>query len=107
MIVDLEKTKEWLRVDYEEDDTQIQLLIDTAETYLRDSIDDFDIKLDNDKFKNKAKLVMLVLITNWYDNRDFTELNVDEKVRYTVHSLIQQMKHGYYGDGSWVEWLAN
>ncbi|WP_353096227.1 head-tail connector protein [Tissierella praeacuta] len=97
-MINLQETKEWLRVDYDEDDTQIQLLIDTAETYLRDSIDDFDIKLVNDKFKNKAKLVMLVLVTNWYDNREFTELNVDEKVRYTINSLIQQMKHGYYGD---------
>lgn len=103
MIIDLQEAKEWLRIDYDEDNTQIQLLIDTAETYLRDSVDDFDVKLANDTnggFKNKARLVMLVLITNWYDNREFTELDVDEKTRYTIHSIIQQMKHGYYGDGS-------
>ncbi len=102
MIIDLQEAKEWLRADYDDDDSQILLLIDTAETYLRDAIDDFDIKLINDtdgRFKNKAKLIMLVLITNWYDNREFTELDVDEKTRYTIHSLIQQMKHGY-GDGS-------
>lgn len=102
MILDLKEAKEWLRIDYDEDNAQIQLLIDTAETYLRDSVDDFDMKLVNDtngRFKNKARLVMLVLITNWYDNREFTELDVDEKTRYTIHSLMQQMKHGY-GDGS-------
>lgn len=102
MIINLQEAKDWLRVDYDDDNTQIQLLIENAEAYLRDSIDDFDIKLANDKdgrFKNKAKLIMLVLITNWYDNREFTELDVNEKTRYTIHSLIQQMKHGY-GDGS-------
>ena len=99
MIIDLQEAKEWLRIDYDDDNSQIQLLIENAEDYLRDSVDDFDIKVDNDKFKNKAKLAMLVLITNWYDNREFTELDVDEKTRYTIHSLMQQMKHGY-GDGS-------
>lgn len=101
MIIDLKEVKEWLRTDYDDDDLQIKLLISNAEAYLRDAVDDFDMKLENDEegtFKNKAKLVMLVLITNWYDNREFTELNVDEKTRYTIHSLIQQMKYGYYGD---------
>lgn len=98
MILDLQEVKEWLRIDYDEDNSQIQLLIDTAETYLKDSIDNFDTKLANDtdgSFKNKAKLVMLVLITNWYDSRDFTELDVDEKVRYTITSLMKQMSYGY------------
>lgn len=103
MILDLKEAKEWLRIDYDDDNSQIQLLIENAEAYLRDSVDDFDIKMangTNGRFKNKARLVMLVLITNWYDNREFTELDVDEKTRYTIYSLIQQMKHGYYGDGS-------
>lgn len=98
MIIDLQEAKEWLRVDYDEDDMQIQLLIDTAETYLKDSIDDFYKKIVHDtdgSFKNKAKLVMLVLITNWYDSRDFTELDADEKVRYTITSLMKQMSYGY------------
>lgn len=98
MILDLATVKEYLKADYEEDDNQIKLLIGTAETYLEDSVDDFKEKLERDiedKFKNKAKLVMLTLITNWYDSRDFTELKVDEKVRYTINSLLQQMKHGY------------
>lgn len=98
IILELAEVKKYLRTDYDEDDTQIQLLIATAETYLEDSVDDFKEKLlrdVEDKFKNKAKLVMLTLITNWYDNRDFTELKVDERVRYTINSLIQQMNHGY------------
>ena len=98
MILDLQEAKEWLRIDYDDDNSQIQLLIDTAETYLEDSIDDFYKKIVNDtdgSFKNKAKLVMLALITNWYDSRDFTELDVDEKVRYTITSLIKQMSYGY------------
>lgn len=97
MILDLDYTKNWLRVDSNEDDMQIELLIDVAETYCRDSVDDFDIKINDSEFKTKAKLVSLALITNWYDNRDFTELKVNDKTRYTVESLIRQMQYGQYG----------
>lgn len=98
MLLTIEEAKLFLRVDYDDEDNLIDLLINNAEIYLKDAIDDYDSKISNENFKNKAKLAMLVLISNWYDNRDFTEFKVDEKVRYTIQSLIQQMKYGYYGD---------
>lgn len=100
-ILTLDEVKNFLRVDYTEDDTQIQLLISNAENYLRDSIDDFDYKITNDvegRFTNKAKLVMLTLITNWYDNRDFTAMKTTERVRCTISSIINQMQYCYAGD---------
>lgn len=97
MILELEETKNYLRIDddYTNDDMQIRLLIDVAETYCRDSIDNFDIKLTDKGFESKAKLVMLVLVTNWYENRDFVELKTSTKTRYTVESLVRQMQYGY------------
>lgn len=101
-MLSLDDVKNFIRVDYDDDDNLINLLIDNAEIYLKDAIDDYDSKIKNERFQNKARLAMLVLISNWYDNRDFAEFKVDEKVRYTIHSLIQQMKHGYYGDNNEV-----
>jgi len=98
MVISLEEVKTFIRVDYDDDDNLIELLIDNAENYLKDAIDDYDSKIENERFKNKTRLAILVLVSNWYDNRDFTEFKIEEKVRYTLHSLIQQMKHGYYGD---------
>lgn len=100
MLLTVEEAKLFLRVDYDEDDDLIRLLIDNAEIYLKDAIDDYGSKIGNERFQNKVKLAMLVLVSNWYDNRDFTEFKTDEKVRYTIHSLIQQMKHGNYGDNN-------
>jgi len=99
-MLSLDDVKNFIRVDYDDDDNLINLLIDNAEIYLKDAIDDYDSKIKNERFQNKARLAMLVLISNWYDNRDFAEFKVDEKVRYTIHSLIQQMKHGNYGDNN-------
>lgn len=100
-ILSLEDAKKFLRIDYEDDDNLIKLLIANAESYLVDAVDDFESKLktrNNKKFKSKAKLAMLVLITNWYDSRDFTEIQVSEKVRYTITSIMKQMSFGDYNE---------
>lgn len=94
----MNEVKPYIRVDYDDEDSLIALLMANAESYLRDSISGFDLKLENDvedRFKNKAKLAMLVLIKNWYDNRDFMEFRVGEKVRYTVQSIMLQMDNSY------------
>jgi len=98
----VDEVKLYLRVDFADDDNLINLLISNAETYLRDSIEDYDRKVANDSFKNKAKLAMLVLIADWYDNRNFTTSKVEERTKYTIQSLIQQMKYGY-GDGNEIQ----
>lgn len=94
----IEEVKSYIRVDYDDDDTLIELLINNAENYLRDAISDFDLKITNDigdKFKNKTKLAILVLVKNWYDNRDFMEFRVGERVRYTVQSILLQMDYSH------------
>lgn len=100
-MLSVEEVKPYIRVDYDDDDVLIDLLIANAEIYLRDAISDFDLKVSNDiegRFKNKAKLAMLVLIKNWYDNRDFMEFRVGEKIRYTIQSIMVQMNYSH-GDG--------
>lgn len=97
-MLNIEEVRPYIRVDYTEDDSLIHLLIANAESYLRDSVSDYDLKVLNDledRFKNKAKLAMLVLIKNWYDNRDFMEFRVGEKVSYTIQSIMLQMDYGY------------
>lgn len=94
MIIDLPLVKKWLRLeqDWIEEDDILQLLIDNAEGYINDVVNNFD---DTDtKQLNKAKLISMLLITDWYENRDFTG-KPSEKVRYTVQSLITQLQYCY------------
>ena len=44
-ILTLEEAKNYLRIDYDEDDSLLQSLMTATVDYLRDAIDDFDTKV--------------------------------------------------------------
>ena len=64
----LNEAKNYLRIDYDDDDLWLQSLLVATVDYLKDAIDDFDIKVEKDKFKSRAKIIALVLLQDWYDN---------------------------------------
>ena len=90
-ILTLEEAKNYLRIDYEEDDSLLQSLLVAAMDYLRDSIDDFDTKIIKEKFINRAKILICVLIQDWYDNREQKE---SKDLSYTARSLMTQLQMG-------------
>ena len=88
MILSLEEAKEWLRVDINDDDQSIQMLIDAAELYLTNATGkEFD---DTNK---QAKMLCLILVTDWFENRDITNFKVGDKLRFTVQSMMAQLMH--------------
>lgn len=89
MIIDLIETKTWLRVDGADEDTLIQTLISAAETYL--------LNATGNKFDNTyslAKLLCLVLVAEWYENRQALGRMTD-RIRPTVESMVAQLAHSY------------
>ncbi|MEK5038913.1 head-tail connector protein [Sporosarcina sp. FSL K6-3457] len=88
MILTLEETKEWLRVDIEDDDSMIRMLTEAAEAYLKNATGK-----DFDETNKQAKLFCLVLVMDWYENREMNNFRVGEKVRYTVESMIAQLTY--------------
>ncbi len=93
MIIDISTVKEFLRIeqDYILEDELIQLMIANAEQYILDVVDNFNY--DNDKQMTKAKLLVLVLVNDWYENREYmTDGKVTQKVRHTVQSLLLQLQ---------------
>lgn len=90
-ILTLEEAKNYLRIDYNEDDTLLQSLMIAAIDYLKDAIDDFDTKVEKDKFKSRAKIIALVLLQDWYDNREHAE---SKDLTYTIRSMITQLQVG-------------
>lgn len=89
MIVTLEETKQYLRVDGAEDDVVITSLIDAAETYLENATGN-----KFDETNHLAKLFCWVLVTDWYENREHTG-KASEKTRPIVESMLAQLKHCY------------
>lgn len=90
MIISLEEAKEWLRVDESDDDSTITLLIKSAEEYLKNAT---GRKFDSEN--SQAKLFCLVLVTDWYENRELMAgQKTSEKVRLTIQSILSQLQYG-------------
>lgn len=89
MIVTLEETKQYLRVDGEESDVLITSLIEAADVYLQNATG-----YQFDSTNPLAKLFCWVLITDWYENREHTG-KASEKTRPIVESMLAQLRHCY------------
>ncbi|WP_238886429.1 head-tail connector protein [Clostridium sp. YIM B02551] len=93
MLLTLKEAK--MHLGYEADyvdekvDSDVQLLIDNAEIYIDDSFR--PIKEMGPNSLKKAKLLAKMLISDWYDNSEYTS-NISEKVRFSVRSLGMQLR---------------
>lgn len=89
MIVTLEEAKSWLKIDYDDEDGDIKVIIDAAEIYLKNAT---DIVYDNTN--PLAKLYCRVLIEEWHENKGLMVKNsTSDKVRYTLQSILAQLKY--------------
>lgn len=90
MIITLEETKQYLRVDGDIDDDLIESLIDAAETYLTNATGKtFDYS------NYLARLFCLTLVTDWYENRGLAVGKTGEGVRPVIESLLAQLNYSY------------
>ncbi|WIF95127.1 head-tail connector protein [Caminicella sporogenes] len=96
MIITLEEVKQYLRLelDYTEEDNFLNLLINAAEKHLLNAT---EIQFDNTN--ELAKLYCLVLIADWYENREFIG-RISEKIRFTIVSILTQLKYCYIPEES-------
>ncbi len=89
MILTLEETKAFLKVDYDDEDENIQSLIQGVELYLKNATGK-----EYSSSNPLAKLFCKVLVSDWYDNRGFMEdSKMSSKVRYTINSILTQLTY--------------
>lgn len=92
MILTLQETKEFLKVDYEDEDIFIQSLINASEQYLQNATGK-----TFDSSNELAKLYCRVLVNDWFRDRSLTitgnALNVSDKVKYTLQSIFMQLSN--------------
>ena len=86
--------KEYLRIDYNDDDNFIADVIQTGYDYLADAIDDFSELYSGDEvFSRKADLWVK---TQWcppmYDQREGMLTDKDIKLNYAARAMLTQLQ---------------
>lgn len=89
MILTVEEAKNWLKDIPPEEDLIIGTLISAAETYLYNATGNVF-----DETNDLARLFCLVLVTDWYENREYTG-RVTVRTRPIVQSILVQLRHCY------------
>lgn len=95
MIITLEEAKTWLRIDSDEDNGTLEMLIGAAEEYLHNATG-----ISFGQEHQLAKLYCLVLCADWYENRDLVGQQPSDKVRLTCQSIMTQLQNAYGGEDS-------
>lgn len=86
----LEEIKQYIRVDYTDDDSLIKLMIDAVVDEMQELIP----KFDPENPTNRQKLLICSYAKELYDKRDRTYNNgkvssdSTERIRYTVQSML-------------------
>lgn len=87
--MDLQEVKSFLKVDFDDDDSYILLLIDAAKEYIIDSVGKYDAS------KARMRVYLLNIVSTLYEKRSLTvELanQKDEKVQYALMSIARQLR---------------
>ncbi|MDE6833190.1 MAG: head-tail connector protein [Ruminococcus sp.] len=88
----LDLIKEYLKIDFDDDDRILEMLLDSARRYVRDAVG-----YQPDESDERVKLLLLVLISDWYEHRKYMEISntksISQKVRYTIHSIVLQLQY--------------
>lgn len=93
-ILTLKETKEFLKVDYEDEDILIESLIEASEIYLKNAT---GIEFDNTN--PLAKLYCRVLIYEWFRDKNLMkEEKVSNQVKFTLQSILLQLQYGGSAD---------
>jgi uncharacterized phage protein (predicted DNA packaging) len=100
MIITLEETKQWIRVDGVDEDAVISILIIAAEKYLTNASGNVFTSSNE-----LAKLLCFVLVADWYENREMIG-QASGKVRLTVESILAQLSYAIPNAPTGLEGIA-
>mgnify|MGYP004616040297 CR=1 FL=1 len=85
-MVTLEEVKNYLHVDFDDDDEILQSLIAAADEYLRGAVNP-----NYDTMSERAKMLSLIVISDLYDNRGISD-KASGNVRKLVEDFSLQLK---------------
>lgn len=86
--MELSEVKNYLKVDLDDDDSLISMMITAAEHYLINA----GVTIDNTD--PLVKVALLALICDWYENRStFSESIHAKEVGISINMIITQLKY--------------
>ncbi len=87
--MDITTIKEYLKIDFDDDDKILEMLLGSARRYIYDAVG-----YQPDETDERVKLLLLVLVSDWYEHREYTSSQkISQKVRYTVRSIVLQLQY--------------
>lgn len=87
-MISLKEVKDYLKIEYDDDDLLLQGLLEAASQYLKNATG----KESFDGAENIANTFMLLLISEWYENREYTG-KVNNRIKPIITSMIMQLKY--------------
>lgn len=85
--MEIEQVKEYLRVDFPDDDDLIRMMMAAAEGYIVSAVGEYD---ESDA---RANLLYMAIIQDLYDNRTLTVTEQQKKrMAYMFSSIILQLQ---------------
>lgn len=83
----LEKIKEYLKIDSNDEDVTVQALITSAELYLKNAgvLEDYQNELYG--------LAIKMLVLHWYENREI--IGNAQKMAFSLDNIITQLQYCY------------
>lgn len=86
----LAEMKSYLKVDFDDDDNEITLMMNVAREYIIDAVGECDETIA------RVQLLMRVIVGELYEKRSMTfDMNsTNEKVQYVIRSIINQLSFG-------------
>lgn len=89
--VSLETVKNYLRVDFPDDDVLISIMMGTAKEYIRDGIGAFE------ETSPKHNMILLAVVAHLYENRQFQGQS-SGKIMHIIRSMMWQERLNYEED---------
>lgn len=92
----VEEIKNNLRIDYDEDDTYLEMLLGAAQLYILGSVEVTVLPDDP-----KTNTLVFMLVSLWYENRVPATNALQQQVPFTITAMIHQIRglnRGEYQD---------
>lgn len=84
----LDQAKNNLRIDYDEDDDYITMLLTAAQQYILGAIEIKELPEDD----KRVDVLQFMLLSLWYENRVPATNAMQQEVPFTVKAMIHQLR---------------
>lgn len=83
--MDIKLVKEFLKIDYDDEDNYIEFLIQVAKEYIKNSVTVYD------ETRALIRMLILAIVSDLYRNRAYT-IDEKEEKSYVIKSILLQLQ---------------